>query len=142
MSDTKHTPGPWECRKGTPQITHRWNGRDVVIADVVRPGWHEDRLKAAEEAGANAELIAAAPETRAKLDELIEAVWACPADEANELQASHEETVAEAVRDTMKGAKLDFLVEEAIEYITNVKPHNKYSATKRFKDAIEKARAI
>lgn len=74
MSDAKWTPGPWEWRKGTSHITHRWNGRDVVIADVVRPGWHEDRFKAAEEAGANAELIAAAPETKAKLDELIESV--------------------------------------------------------------------
>ena len=59
MSESKHTPGPWEGIEGTPIITKQWNGRSISLANVQRPAWHEDHNKASEEAGANAARIVA-----------------------------------------------------------------------------------
>lgn len=61
---TKHTPGPWSWEEGQPQIVAEWNGKSHVIASVAesRLGWHEDRVCEGREKGANARLIAAAPE--------------------------------------------------------------------------------
>ena len=61
---TKHTPGPWVWIEGTDAINRRWNDLDWTVASVGnhRLGWHEDKNSEAQEAGANARLIAATPE--------------------------------------------------------------------------------
>ena len=61
---TTHTPGPWVWIEGTDAINRRWNNLDWTVASVGnhRLGWHEDKNSEAQEAGANARLIAAAPE--------------------------------------------------------------------------------
>ncbi len=67
---TKNTPGPWKWEEGTQTITRHWNGLDVCVAQVKGADlhWHEDRRVASVEAGANARLIAAAPELLAALE--------------------------------------------------------------------------
>jgi len=64
MENTKHTPGPWGWEEGTPTITKEWNGMKACVAQVKGADlhWHEDRRMASVEAGANARLIAAAPD--------------------------------------------------------------------------------
>lgn len=61
---TKHTPGPWVWAEGTNEISRRWNNFDWKVASVGnhRLGWHENKNCEGREAGANARLIAAAPE--------------------------------------------------------------------------------
>jgi len=61
---TKHTAGPWVWVEGTDAISRRWNNFDWPVANVGnhRLGWHEDKNCESREAGANARLIAAAPD--------------------------------------------------------------------------------
>jgi len=61
---TKHTPGPWKWEEGQPYIEKEWNHLCCRIAKVTtdKLHWHENRIKSGEESGANAQLIAAAPE--------------------------------------------------------------------------------
>ena len=63
------TPGPWAWIEGTDAINRRWNNHDWTVASVGnhRLGWHEDKNSEGREAGANARLIAAAPELLAAL---------------------------------------------------------------------------
>lgn len=58
------TPGPWEWVEGSPIISRQWNGKDWPVATVANRnlGWHENHNCEAQESGANAQLIAAAPE--------------------------------------------------------------------------------
>lgn len=59
---TEHSTGPWQWEPGTPVVTRYWyEGKEIPIATVVIPEWHEDRACGSREAGANARLIAAAP---------------------------------------------------------------------------------
>lgn len=64
MPRTAPTPGPWSWEEGQPQIVAEWNGKSHCIASVAdsRLGWHEDRICEGREKGANARLIAAAPQ--------------------------------------------------------------------------------
>ena len=59
-----HTPGPWKWDEGQGVITAEWNGFPWHIAtvDMSELGWHEDDLCKSRENGANARLIAAAPD--------------------------------------------------------------------------------
>lgn len=69
---SKHTTGPWAWQEGTPIISCQWNGRYHVIAGVECKtlAWHEDANCAGREAGANARLIAAAPDLLEALQEV------------------------------------------------------------------------
>lgn len=60
---TKHTPGPWTWEEGQSSITKSWNGKDhqVACVDYKKLAWHEDSNCAGRESGANARLIAEAP---------------------------------------------------------------------------------
>ena len=71
---TKHTTGPWVWIEGTDAINHRWNNHDWTVASVGnhRLGWHEDKNSEGREAGANARLIAAAPELLAACNLFLE----------------------------------------------------------------------
>ena len=73
---TKHTTGPWAWQEGTPTISCQWNGRYHVIAGVECKtlAWHEDANCAGREAGANARLIAAAPDLLDALITLVDCV--------------------------------------------------------------------
>ena len=64
---TTHTSGPWVWVEGSDAINCRWNNLDWTVASVGnhRLGWHEDKNSEAQEAGANARLIAIAPELMA-----------------------------------------------------------------------------
>lgn len=66
---TAFTPGPWVWVEGSDAINRRWNNLDWTVASVGnhRLGWHEDKNSEGREAGANARLIAAAPELLAAL---------------------------------------------------------------------------
>ena len=59
MSIAKHISGEWEWKEGSSYITRYWNGKQVTIASVLHPEWHENRHAASEEASANAERIVA-----------------------------------------------------------------------------------
>ena len=71
---SKHTPGPWKWEEGTPVISRHWNGRDCAVAavDWRTLVWHEDGNCAGRESGANARLIAAAPDMLETLKRLRE----------------------------------------------------------------------
>lgn len=76
------TKGPWKWEPGQPDITTPWGNRQVAIATVIRPAYHEDFGKASEEAGANARAIALVPamldridELEAKVEQLRKALW-------------------------------------------------------------------
>ena len=73
---SKHTTGPWAWQEGTPIISCQWNGRYHVIAGVECKtlAWHEDANCAGREAGANARLIAAAPDLLDALITLVDCV--------------------------------------------------------------------
>ena len=60
----KHTPGPWIWEEGQPNIKKYWNGANhqVAAVDYKKLAWHEDSNCAGRESGANARLIAAAPD--------------------------------------------------------------------------------
>ena len=77
---TKHTTGPWAWQEGTPTISCQWNGRYHVIAGVECKtlAWHEDANCAGREAGANARLIAAAPDLLDVLKELAALDFGAP----------------------------------------------------------------
>ena len=66
---TAHTSGPWFWVEGTDAINRRWNNQDWTVASVGRHrlSWHEDESSEGREAGANAQLIAAAPDLLAAL---------------------------------------------------------------------------
>ena len=66
------TSGPWVWVEGSDAINRRWNNLDWTVASVGnhRLGWHEDQNSQGREAGANARLIAAAPELLAALQML------------------------------------------------------------------------
>jgi len=68
MSESKHTPGPWEIKEvGYPKDKELWICKfQDVIAKI-------SRTKIDEQAEANARLIVAAPETKEQRDELLEA---------------------------------------------------------------------
>lgn len=72
---SKHSTGPWKFEEGQPKIFTTWNGKDYVVASVEesRLGWHEDRLCESSECGANAKLIAAAPELLTTLKKAVDA---------------------------------------------------------------------
>jgi hypothetical protein len=57
------TPGPWGWVEGSPIISRQWNGKDWPVATVANRnlGWHENHNCEARESGANAQLIAEAP---------------------------------------------------------------------------------
>lgn len=69
----QHTHGPWKWQEGNPTITRHWNGKDCVIATVDwrALAWHEDGNCAGRESGANARLIAAAPDLLEALELLF-----------------------------------------------------------------------
>lgn len=52
----------WFVENGSSIFVTWYNGRDVQLAQTIRPVWHEDRFKGDEEAYANAEFIAHARE--------------------------------------------------------------------------------
>lgn len=60
----EHTPGPWNWDEGQGVITKEWNGFPwhVATVDMSELGWHEDDRCKSRENGANARLIAAAPD--------------------------------------------------------------------------------
>lgn len=70
---TKHTTAPWNWTEGSPSITRTWDSKACTVATVGSGTlvWHEDYASAAREAGANARLIAAAPELLEALEELV-----------------------------------------------------------------------
>jgi alkylated DNA repair dioxygenase AlkB len=69
---SKHTHGPWHWQEGTPVITRGWNGKQCTVATVFSNlAWHEDSYCASRESGANARLIAAAPELLDALQDLF-----------------------------------------------------------------------
>ena len=63
-NNAAHTYGPWVWEEGQTEIKRAWNGKEWTVASVEgsKLGWHEDHNCEAREAGANARLIAAAPE--------------------------------------------------------------------------------
>lgn len=69
-----HTPGPWIWKDGQASITRSWNGADhqVAAVDYKKLAWHEDSNCAGRESGANARLIAAAPDMLAALEKFID----------------------------------------------------------------------
>lgn len=69
MSDVKHEPGPWTVCDTVLQFGDC--RLDYQIWGKTRIGFIEGQNFTPEAARANAELIAAAPETKAKLEELI-----------------------------------------------------------------------
>lgn len=73
MSDTKHTEGPWHWEPGSPLITRHWHGKEHTVASVdFRLHWHEDRVCEGREQGANALLMASAPDLLDALAGLLE----------------------------------------------------------------------
>ena len=38
----KATKGPLKWALGSPDITSRWDNKDVPVAEVLKPLWHED----------------------------------------------------------------------------------------------------
>lgn len=73
---TKHTSAPWNWTEGSPSITRTWDNKACTVATVGSGTlvWHEDYASAAREAGANARLIAAAPELLEELEQLTERI--------------------------------------------------------------------
>jgi hypothetical protein len=70
-----HTQKPWRWVEGTDAIDVDWNGKSWTIATVgnCRLGWHEDKNCEGREAGANARLIAAAPDLLQELRNIANA---------------------------------------------------------------------
>jgi len=73
MENTKHTPTPWFWEEGSPAITHHWNSKEIAIAEVIKPEWHENKRMASIEAGANAAFIVKAVNA---YDDMLEALEA------------------------------------------------------------------
>lgn len=67
----KHTPTPWVWIEGDPDIFTLWNNKEVPLAAVKSPIWHEDRLCGSLEAAANAAHIVKCVNMH---DELVEAL--------------------------------------------------------------------
>jgi hypothetical protein len=91
MSDTKHTPGPWEavkwsCHAATTVVTGKIGPR-VVICECSGHGRHTD------ESLANARLIAAAPELLDALERMVDvANW----DEMLQSEEQHDAMIVKA----------------------------------------------
>jgi hypothetical protein len=71
MTETTHTPGPWEHDTGfivAPDLTGRFP--DIYIAEIAYED-NEDRIAPFEEHGANGALLAAAPELLAALEAFL-----------------------------------------------------------------------
>ena len=70
----QHTPGPWTWKEGQHSITRSWNNKDhqVAFVDYRKLTWHEDSNCAGRESGANARLIAAAPDLLESLQGFIQ----------------------------------------------------------------------
>lgn len=85
---SKHTQKPWHWVEGTDAIDVDWNGRSWTIATVgnCRLGWHEDNNCEAQEAGANAKLIASAPDLLQELRNIANADT-CEWDDRSEFEA-------------------------------------------------------
>lgn len=67
MTETKHTPGPWKNNGGRIETEKdAYDGGIIATVGIVN---HQDQTDTA-----NAELIAAAPETACQRDELLEAM--------------------------------------------------------------------
>lgn len=68
-----HTSGPWNWDEGQGVITKEWNGFPwhVATVDMSELGWHEDDRCKSRENGANARLIAAAPEMLEAIEEAV-----------------------------------------------------------------------
>ncbi len=85
MSEAKHTSGPWQIsyKKNLTTTGSTWaiHDRDRFPSAFV-PAWDDPKpgeIDGAEEAKANAHLIAAAPDLLAALEELHALVWGeCP----------------------------------------------------------------
>lgn len=79
MSETKHTPGPWFVQNGFNTI-YSFYGETSGLTTAVASALHKQLKGGEEEAGANAKLIAAAPDLLEALKGLVNDVKGKPND--------------------------------------------------------------
>lgn len=93
-----YTKGTWEARGG--MIVKQWYGEKVITIATVNdhPEHHEDRWCAAEEADANARLIAAAPDMAEALRTILSHPETCSCANLAQCDAEIDRAASEALQ--------------------------------------------